>query len=256
MNWIRRPLSLQAWLVTAFVAVGVVASLAVALVVLPTLENSIRSDQANREGKRVADAISVTGDLDMQDAHALLDRLAVELGGELRLLSPSGNVIPANVSPQIAYLPEFTATPPGELALTTRSGSRTTVFRNGTAVIWAGSPLRIQGERWAIEAGVPVRGAAGEIAIVRRRVLFAVITVIALASILGLLLAHVLGRRMRGLAGTAATLAGGDLSARAGAVAPRELTSLGDSINTMASRLEALVAETVTDRDRARALIS
>jgi signal transduction histidine kinase len=91
---------------------------------------------------------------------------------------------------------------------------------------------------------------------VRRRVLFAVVTVIALASIVGLLLAHLLGRRMRGLAGTAATLAGGDLSARAGAVAPRELTSLGDSINTMASRLEALVAETLTDRDRARALVS
>jgi len=62
MSWTRRPLGLQAWLVTAFVAMGVIASLAVLLMVLPTLENSIRSDQANREGKRVSDSLSVPTD--------------------------------------------------------------------------------------------------------------------------------------------------------------------------------------------------
>ena len=42
---------LQAWLVGALLAVGMVASLAVLLVVLPTLESSVRSDRAKREAR-------------------------------------------------------------------------------------------------------------------------------------------------------------------------------------------------------------
>ncbi len=69
-------------------------------------------------------------------------------------------------------------------------------------------------------------------------------------------IARILGARIRGLAGTASTLARGDLSARAAEVTPLELASLGESLNTMAARLEGLVAETVSDRDRARALVA
>ena len=43
---------LQVWLVAALVAVGVGASLAILLVVLPTLESSIRSDRAKQEAGR------------------------------------------------------------------------------------------------------------------------------------------------------------------------------------------------------------
>ena len=45
----RRVAGLQVWLVAALVAVGVGASLAILLVVLPTLESSIRSDRAKQE---------------------------------------------------------------------------------------------------------------------------------------------------------------------------------------------------------------
>jgi signal transduction histidine kinase len=61
---------------------------------------------------------------------------------------------------------------------------------------------------------------------------------------------------MRRLAATAATLAQGDLSARARIQSPAELTSLAGSLNTMASRLEGLVDETVSDRDRAEGLVA
>ena len=50
MNERPQRFGLQAWLVAAFVAVGTIASLAVMLVVLPSLESSIRTEQARRTG--------------------------------------------------------------------------------------------------------------------------------------------------------------------------------------------------------------
>jgi signal transduction histidine kinase len=87
-------------------------------------------------------------------------------------------------------------------------------------------------------------------------VLLAVSLALFLATLAGIGIARLLGARIRSLAGTAKTLASGDLSARAPDHAPQELTSLGTSLNAMASRLEGLVAETVGDRDRARALVA
>ncbi len=58
-------------------------------------------------------------------------------------------------------------------------------------------------------------GLAPELAIVRRRVIIAMIVVLGLAALAGVALARVLGGRIRRLASTAATLAGGDLAARA-----------------------------------------
>ena len=49
----RRALGLQGWLVAALLAVGLAASLAVLLVVLPTLESSVRTDRAKREAQQV-----------------------------------------------------------------------------------------------------------------------------------------------------------------------------------------------------------
>ena len=49
----RRALGLQGWLVAALLAVGLAASLAVLLVVLPTLESSVRTDRAKREAQEL-----------------------------------------------------------------------------------------------------------------------------------------------------------------------------------------------------------
>ncbi len=57
---VRRPLGLQGWLVAAFLAVGVVASLAVLLVLLPTLESNVRQDRAKLESERLARALAET----------------------------------------------------------------------------------------------------------------------------------------------------------------------------------------------------
>ena len=53
MNERPRRYGLQAWLVASFVAMGLIASLAVMLVVLPTLESSIRTEQADRKSTRL-----------------------------------------------------------------------------------------------------------------------------------------------------------------------------------------------------------
>ena len=100
-------------------------------------------------------------------------------------------------------------------------------------------------------------GLAPELAIVRQRVILAMIVVLGLAALAGIALARVLGGRIRRLASTAATLAAGDLSARAptARVAPEELATLGDSLNGMAAQLQSLVAEITSERDRDRALI-
>ena len=49
-----RVFGLQGWLVGALLAVGMAASLAVLLVVLPTLESSVRGDRAKREAEELA----------------------------------------------------------------------------------------------------------------------------------------------------------------------------------------------------------
>ena len=112
-------------------------------------------------------------------------------------------------------------------------------------------------EAGRIVAVQPISGVAPELAIVRRRVIIAMIVVLGLAALAGIALARVLGGRMRRLASTAATLAGGDLSARAPevGVAPEEVQVLRRSINGMAERLQSLVGAITSERDRDRAMI-
>ena len=132
-----------------------------------------------------------------------------------------------------------------------------TVLGDGEAVA-ASAGLVVGGsEAGRIVAVQPISGVAPELAIVRRRVIIAMIVVLGLAALAGIALARVLGGRMRRLASTAATLAGGDLSARAPevGVAPEEVQVLRRSINGMAERLQSLVGAITSERDRDRAMI-
>jgi two-component system sensor histidine kinase ResE len=131
------------------------------------------------------------------------------------------------------------------------------VLGDGQAVA-ASAPMAVAGgdEGWIV-AVKPISGVAPELAIVRRRVIIAMIVVLGLAALAGIFLARVLGGRMRRLATTAADLAGGDLSARAPevGVAPEEVQVLRRSINGMAERLQSLVGAITSERDRDRAMI-
>ena len=257
--WLRR-VGLQGWLVASFVAVGLAASLTLVLVLLPTLEGSFKSDRVNREGLRVSDVLTahraaVATALSTGRVDAELDDLFSALGGGEVRVSAFGQEEATGVS----VLPQDDLASIGANARRTGSALRQTVATPSGPVILAAVPLSTEDQVFpvgALEAAVPVRSQGGEVGVVRRRVLLAVAAVLGMASLVGLGLAWLFGRRIARVAGTAEKLAGGDLSARSPQPGPRELSSLGASLNTMAARLEGQLAATVSERDRANGLIA
>lgn len=266
MNTVRR-LGLQAWLGAAFVLLGAVASMIALGVVLPNLEGPIRKD----EGTKVEDS-----------ARVMLGALANQPRSRLALVESAGSIADqrdADVRVSMMTdegLKEIISRRshgylgPTESSVGIRAGSlhvaETTaeVKRfGGSDVVTAAVKLNYDHEDGSnvytpaiVEVAIPVRGTAERLAGIRRRVLLAISSVLGLALISGFAVSRLLGVRMRRLASTAATLAQGDLSARARMQSPAELTSLAGSLNTMAARLEGLVDETVSDRDRAEGLVA
>ncbi len=253
----RRALGLQGWLVAALLAVGLAASLAVLLVVLPTLESSVRTDRAKREAQELRLQLERVGQQGLpfgatsEEAQRMADDVGDAIGGDVRIEYAD----PVNVF-QSTRVSVDSAERTGFLD---RVGVpvEPTVLGDGEAVA-ASAGLVVGGtEAGRIVAVQPISGVAPELAIVRRRVIIAMIVVLGLAALAGIALARVLGGRMRRLASTAATLAGGDLSARAPevGVAPEEVQVLRRSINGMAERLQSLVGAITSERDRDRAMI-
>jgi len=254
-----RSLTLQGWLVAAFVAVGMAASLAVLLVLLPALESSLRAEQGPREARSLELSLAQTGQRSPlplfptgQDVEDLATAIRADLGGEVRVVyrDRSGLVAAAPIvrdSPSQLQLLDALPIPAGGVAASGHAGR----------VVWATAPMLDDGRNFvgSITAARAVRGVSAELAIVRRRVFIAMLVVLSLASLLGFALSRVIGQRISGLAGTAAKLAGGDLSARAPALSPTELDTLSQSLNGMAARLESLVAEITSERDRDRAML-
>jgi two-component system sensor histidine kinase ResE len=255
----RRAFGLQGWLVGALLGVGMMASLAVLLTVLPTLESSVRDDRAKREGEVLVRRVGVLASdpavpvlATPADLRRFAEDVSAETQAEVRVVRfpsafgesgftvsfPAGASLVATVDGRVT---------PGHFAL----------INDGRAVA-AAADLTIAGSpAGRVTVAREVTGLAPELAIVRRRVILAMIAVLGLAALAGIAIARVLGGRIRRLASTAATLAAGDLSARypRGRVAPQEIVTLGESLNGMAGRLQSLVAEITSERDRDRAMI-
>lgn len=253
----RRALGLQGWLVAALLAVGLAASLAVLLVVLPTLESSVRDDRAKREAAQLGDAVTAWGqaglpfDATRQEAQAFAEQVSARLGAEVQVAFRSvGDIFGSETVGAVA--PDEP-----ELLAGVRAPRVPIVLPGGDAVAAAASLYVGNVPRGYVTAAQRIEGVAPEVAIVRRRVIIAMIVVLGLAALAGIALARVLGTRMRRLATTAADLAGGDLSARAPeeGVAPEEVQVLRRSINGMAERLQTLVGAITSERDRDRAMI-
>ena len=252
----RRGFGLQGWLVGALLAVGMAASLAVLLVVLPTLESSVRDDRAKRDGEdllRELSALSANPGLSALAPEASAREFALrvrdalqaevrvhfqsnELGRSVVITAPEGAALVPQIDGRVA---------PSRYALVDDGGA---VAASALLPAPGGSSVTVVRR---------VTGLAPELAIVRRRVLLAMIAVLGLAALAGIAIARVLGGRIQRLATTAATLAGGDLSARypRGRIAPQEIVTLGESLNGMAGRLQDLVSEITSERDRDRAMI-
>ncbi|HMN98960.1 MAG TPA: ATP-binding protein [Miltoncostaeaceae bacterium] len=255
----RRVAGLQVWLVAALLAVGVVASLAVLLVVLPTLESSVKGDRAKQEASNLrqeleasASDAQLSAPVDSADLVELAQQIRASTGAEVAIdyrgpVMGFGGSFVTRSPAQPYLLPKTPALQPGQSAILPDE-----------AGVAAAALLPVSGfGTGRVTAALPLTGVAPELTAVRQRVIAAMIVVLLLSSLAGIAIARVLGGRIRGLARTAALIAGGDLSARAPAarIAPQELATLGEGINGMAARLQSLVAEITRERDRDRAMI-
>ena len=130
---------------------------------------------------------------------------------------------------------------------------------DGSRVVYASvvPPSNPFAPRFTVEAASKVSGLSGDqLATIQARLVLAVAAVLTLAALAGYSLSLLVGRRISVLASTAASLARGDLHARAPRQRIREFAVLGDSLNRMAGRIEEQVDEIADERDRARVLIS
>ncbi len=252
-----RALGLQVWLVGALLAVGMAASLAVLLVVLPTLEGNVRSDRADRESSELIREL--TGRLNgmrlqSPDLTSELQRVAEELRQDMDAQVQITFASNPLEQPRVVTAPE--GAPLVQQGIASAVTGAGVAFDDDRSVI-ARAPFRVGTGALTVTAAREVTGLAPELAIVRQRVILAMIVVLGLAALAGVAIARVLGGRIRRLASTAATLAGGDLSARypKGRIAPEEIVTLGESLNGMAGRLQSLVDEITGERDRDRAMI-
>jgi len=252
-----RRFGLQTWLVVAFLALGLAASAVVVAVVLPTLASTARSERAQRTVEKVGETLRQTAPLVAlpgANTRTLLDA-AFSVNGRVRLVDtegrdmadPQGLVNGADPAAEERVI---------QAALLGIATSQVGGVQDAP-IVYVAVPVRAGGTiLGALEATVPVQNIGGGLTGVRNRLFLAVLAVLALAALVGYLIARALTRRIRRLAATAATLAAGNLSARATADSPRELADLRESLNGMAARLENLVDETIRERDRARELVA
>lgn len=258
-----RAIGLQGWLVGALLAVGIASSLAVLLVLLPTLETNIRQDRAKIESTRLANNLR---DALFRQSDGLLEPLSPD--ALTRLAANLNDLTGADI--RITYHPGPTQLMNGPLTRQYPLGGDATERLNDAArqTRWYSPDGRLiapairvtlgpTGGALSIRAALPMPAVTPELAIVRRRVIVAIVLVLALAAIAGVLLARLIGSRLRRLAHTAATLSRGDLSVRSPqlGVVPEELVILQESLDGMAARLQSHVEAITDERDRDRAMI-
>ncbi|MCX6410315.1 MAG: HAMP domain-containing protein, partial [Actinobacteria bacterium] len=249
-------------------AVGALASLLVLLVLLPTLESSVVSGATDRVSLVTTDILRRAATLPGPDvtvtapgAREYAARVASEVHGAARFVVPDVGVYPAGEASVADTFDPTDFGPEAKALANTITGDpvrpRVAEQPDGSRIIYSAVAVTQGGaEVGVLEVAVPVPRPTEEIAVLQRRIILAVITVLLLSSLAGLALSRVLGRRIGRVARTATALASGDLSARAPQSAPREVATLADGLNRMADQIEGLLGTVTGERDRARALVA
>ena len=265
---LRRP-GLQVWLVAILIAVGALASLAGLLSILPTFESSLRQARAVATARELRTELQQQIQIDNSqltdpDAGRGLSQLATQIGNtvgadEVRITEfGTPNLIGASVGccGLLDSLHAQYGTTLQGVSSMEADGNRE-VFAQYTQLGDAQGPSLEPAPALTIEAASRIPGiSSDELATIQGRLVFAVAAVLALAALAGYGLSVLVGRRIAVLATTASSLASGDLGARASPQGIREFAVLGDSLNSMAGRIERQVDEITSERDRARVLIS
>lgn len=252
-----RRIGLQVWLGIATVLVGLLASLALVVVMLPRLESSLRNDSSVRDVGQLRERVLAAGpelvsSQSPSEFNQAVRDLSLDLRADVRVFFGFRRAS----FPEPGRFLDDDITLLNALQESGAAQARIADRGDGVRVLVVAAPLLTEDGRsvGSIEAAAPA-GAQAEISLIRSRIFLAIAAVLVLASLAGYLIARMLGRRIAGLANAASELASGNLAARAPDVGPVELTSLSDSLNSMAGRLQGLVAEITHDRDRAEGLI-
>ncbi len=264
----RGRTGLQTWLIGSFITLGVAASLAMFLVLLPTLEGSVVAGATERTSQATIEVLEdlseVPGEgygLTGPEGDAYVIRLSAEVRGAARYYDVDTGWHVADLATAPGMLATDELTPEGDLADKSVSSApvRVRVAEGPDDQRTVFSAVRVTQSGVVVgiaEVAVPVPAPTAEIGALQRRVLFAVIIVLVVATLAGVGMSRILGRRIARVANTAARLSGGDLSARAPEVAPREVATLAEGLNRMADRVQDLVGTVTGERDRARTLVA
>jgi signal transduction histidine kinase/HAMP domain-containing protein len=262
---LRRGPGLQVWLVAILIAVGALASLAVVLSIVPTFESSLREARATSTAKELnselRDQVQQLNPAEL-DSQAQLQRAAASIGGaieaQVRVIEYGTQTIYGGSIGCCGLLDslhkEYGANIKNSPMV---ADSNRVVYASVQFYPDADNPFGVTSPGVTVEAATKVSGISGDqLATIQARLVLAVAAVLTLAALAGYGLSLLVGRRISVLASTAASLARGDLHARAPSQRIREFAVLGDSLNRMAGRIEEQVDEITGERDRARVLIS
>lgn len=265
----RGRTGLQTWLIGSFITLGVAASLLMFLVLLPTLEGSVVTGATERTSNTTVgvleDLSEVSGagfGLTDAEGDAYVRRVADQVRGAARYydIATGWHVANLRAAPR-AFPSDDELTPEGDLANKSVSPApvrvRVAEGPDNARTVYSAVRVTQGGSVVGIaEVAVPVPPPAAEIGALQRRVLFAVVLVLLLATLAGVAMARILGRRIGRVATTAASLSSGDLSARAPEASPREVATLAGGLNRMADRVQDLIGTVTGERDRARTLVA
>lgn len=262
----RRGPGLQVWLVAILIAVGALASLAVVLSIVPTFQSSLRQARAAATARQLNAELQTSAHqaLSDLDSSAQLNDAANQIAGstqaQVHIIESGTQTITARSTGCCTLIDSLhreygTGLPLNSYTVADNSSAVYAQF-----VLRPGSNNPFQSPApavFTVEAASRVAGLSGdELATIQARLVLAVAAVLTLAALAGYGLSLLVGRRISVLASTAASLARGDLHARAPSQRIREFAVLGDSLNRMAGRIEEQVDEITGERDRARVLIS
>lgn len=242
---------LETWITIALVSVGIVASAVVVSTVLPAFSESLRASRIDAN----ADAIRALVDAEIRPVMSptrwrqLTASVADATGGQVRVLSEGPRV--HEVARSGGCCSRMSTFPDQR-----RFARISTVINGEGDRVELFLPAQADGRRHLVQVALAIPTGELARALVTRRLLIASVLVFSVSACLGFLLARVVGDRTNRVTDTAMRLAEGDLGARAPVQAPQQIAALGESLNRMAARLEAQIAEIQEQRDRAALLVT